>query len=301
MTETATHPNPPLRDVLAAQVRVVGFALRRSALIAMAVIAVTTVLISVQTVGDGKAIDFHPERHILPGLLGLLLPLAVWMSEDRFGAGFLWTLPVDRRTHALARALAGWLWLMGAVALLVLWLLALALLTGGKVFAEETLRVLPSFSPHATGPFEPSAVRGVRWMPQPAHWFIPFTAATATYLFASALALGARRPLRWIVGTVSGFVLLLSFGEALNSDPMTLGADRLLRWLVAGPYGVDALLTARTESLQVSATLATGESIVVWRALPDLQQWAAATLLWTSAGLLLLWAAAARHRERRRI
>lgn len=300
MTETTTHPNPRIRDVLAAQVRLVGFALRRPALLAMAVIAVTTVLISVQTIGDGKAIDFHPERHVLPGLLGLLLPLAVWMNEDRFGAGFLWTLPVDRRSHALARVLAGWLWLMATVALLALWLLALALLSGGKVFAEETLQVLSSFSPAATVPFEPSAIRRVRWTPQPAHWLIPFTAATATYLLASALALGTRRPLRWIVGTGLGFFLLLSLGEAVNSDSMTLGADRLLRWLIGGPYGVDALLTARTESLQVSARLATGESVIVWRALPDLQQWAAATLLWSGAGLLLLWAAVSRHRESRR-
>jgi hypothetical protein len=38
---------------------------------------------------------------------------------------------------------------------------------------------------------------------------------------------------------------------------------------------------------------------VVWRALPDLGDWAAATLLWTGAGLIALLAAACRHRERR--
>jgi hypothetical protein len=38
---------------------------------------------------------------------------------------------------------------------------------------------------------------------------------------------------------------------------------------------------------------------VVWRALPDLRHWAAATLLWTGAGLMALLAAASRHRERR--
>jgi hypothetical protein len=64
-------------------------------------------------------------------------------------------------------------------------------------------------------------------------------------------------------------------------------------------YGLDALLTARTGSLKTEATLSTGETVVVWRALPDVGQWAAATLLWTSAGLVALGAAASRHRERR--
>jgi hypothetical protein len=40
--------------------------------------------------------------------------------------------------------------------------------------------------------------------------------------------------------------------------------------------------------------------VMVWRALPDVGQWAAATLLWTGAGLVALWAAASRHREGRR-
>ena len=52
--------------------------------------------------------------------------------------------------------------------------------------------------------------------------------------------------------------------------------------------------------LHTQATLATGRTVTVWRALPDLGQWAAATLLWTGAGLAALWAAASRHRERRR-
>ena len=56
--------------------------------------------------------------------MGALLPIAVWARDERFGPGFLWTLPVDRRRHALTKVLAGWVWLMGGVALFVLWLLA---------------------------------------------------------------------------------------------------------------------------------------------------------------------------------
>jgi hypothetical protein len=47
-------------------------------------------------------------------------------------------------------------------------------------------------------------------------------------------------------------------------------------------------------------TLTTGERIHAWSALPDLADWRIAALLWTGAGLLAIWAAASRHRERRR-
>lgn len=301
MMQTALHSTPRSRDVLVAQIRAVGFALRGPALVATALVALATLLITTEVMGTGEVIEFHPEHQVLFGMLGLLLPIGVWMGEDRFGAGFLWTLPVDRRRHALAKVFAGWVWLMGAVALLGLWLLVLALFSGGNVFAEETRRVLPSFSFAATGPFDPSAVQDVLWTPEPLLWLVPFTAATGTYLFASALAIGARHPLRWIVGTVFGFFLLVALGEAANAERLLINGDRLLGSLVDGPYGADALLTARTESLQVAATLSTGETIVVWRALPDLREWAMATLLWSGVGLVALAAAVSRHGERRRV
>ena len=74
----------------------------------------------------------------------------------------------------------------------------------------------------------------------------------------------------------------------------------VLESLFEGPYGLDALLTARTTLLNNEATLSTGDRVVVWRALPDVGQWATATLLWTGAGLVTLCAAASRHREGRR-
>jgi hypothetical protein len=158
---------------------------------------------------------------------------------------------------------------MGGVALFVLWSLALTLLSGGNIFAEEMLRVLPTIEP-------------VRRAPEPLLWLTPFTSATATYLLASALGLGTRRPLRWIAGSVIGFYIVSEVFEPL------------LEFVFEGPYGLDALLTARTTLLK------TGDRVTVWRALPDVGQWAMATLLWTGAGLVSLWAAASRHREGRR-
>ena len=229
-----------------------------------------------------------------------MLPIGVWVGDERFGTGFLWTLPVDRRWHALIKVLAGWVWLMGAVALFVLWLLALALLSGGNVFSEETLRVLPSFSGAAPRISTRARCRTCGGRGDGCSGWSRSPRRPARTCSASALALGTRHPLRWIAGTLLGLVLLVVVKNAANVELPVNGYDGLLAWLMRGPYGIDALLTARTESLQVSATLSTGETVVVWRALPDLGQWAAATLLWTGAGLVALVAAASRHRESRR-
>jgi hypothetical protein len=259
----------------------------------MAVAALAALLIPIESLNRGEAIAFHPERQMLPGILGLLLPILVWRGEERFGASFLWTLPVDRRRHALAKVFAGWVWLMGGVALFVLWSLAVTLFSGGNILAEETLRVLRSLQ--LPGALDPAAVETVRWTPEPLLWLAPFTSATAMYLFASALGLATRHPLRWIVGSVIGFYI---------SDAANVGLGNVLESLLdpvfEGPYGLDALLTARTTFLSNEATLSTGERVMVWRALPDAGQWARATLLWTGAGLVTLWAAASRHREDRR-
>jgi hypothetical protein len=300
MMPAALHSTPRPRDVLMAQIRAVGLAVQRPALVATALVALATLLITINVMRSGEVIRFHPEQQELFGVLGLMLPIGVWMGEDRFGAGFLWTLPVDRRWHALARVFAGWLWLMGVVTLFVLWLLALTLVSGGNMLAEESLRLISSFSFPAGGTLDAAAVQTVRWMPQPILWLVPFTTATGTYVIASALALGTRHPLRWIAGMVLAIYVVVGVSEEANAAWLATAPGRLLLGLFDGPYGLDALLTARTGSLKTEATLSSGETVVVWRALPDLGQWATATLLWTGAGLVALIAAASRHREHRR-
>jgi hypothetical protein len=295
---TPLHAVPRPRDVAREQFRALGLVFRGPAAVAAALAAVATVLVLTELLEPVQPIRFHPEHQMLPGVLGLLLPAAVWRGEDRFGAGFFWTLPVDRRRHALARVFAGWAWLMAAVALFVLWLLALTLLSGGSVFPDEVLRVIPpSHTPG--GALDPAAVRTVRWTARPVLWLVPFTAATGTYLLSSALALGARHPFRWLAGSVLGLLVASALLEQADAAWWS-AALRQLDAAYGGPYGVDALLTARTESLKVDGVLPGGERVLVWRGLPRVGQWAAATVLWTAAGLAALWAAASRHRESRR-
>jgi hypothetical protein len=294
------HSTPRPRDVLREQVSALGIAIRLPAVVAVVLAALATIFVASRLFDAGKPIDFAPELSMLPGIAGLLLPIGVWRGEDRFGAGLLWTLPVDRRHHALTRVCAGWVWLMAAVALFVLWLLAITLISGGNVTAESTISVLPSSVVPEPGTLDPASLESVRWAPRPLLWLVPFTAATGAYLLASAFALGTRHPIRWLVGAVLAFFAFLGFAEATHSRVLLQGGNRVLVALMDGAYGIDALLTARTESLHTEATLSTGERVGVWRGLPDLGQWVKATLLWTGVGLAALWAAASRHRERRR-
>lgn len=300
MTEWTLHSTPPPGGVLREQVRAVGLTLRMPAIVAAALLALATLLVTAHALRGDATIGFHPERWVLPGLAGALFPLGVWIGETRFGAGFLWTLPVDRRRHALARVGAGWVWLMAAVACFVLWLLAFALLSGGNVVGEETLRMVSHSALAPNGTVDPGAVRTAVWRPEPLLWLAPFTAATGAYLLASALALGTRHPLRWIVGTVLGFFLFAAVAEAANSAVLLDVPSRVLGPLLSGPWSLETLLVARTESLKVETMYATGERVVVWLGFPDVGQWAVGTLVWLAAGLLALWAAASRHRETRR-
>jgi hypothetical protein len=299
----ARGTRPRLRAVLLEQIRATGLALRWPALLAVAVIAVATLATGFWIVSQGGVVDLPAQPSVLPGLIGALLPFAVWARDAPFAPGFLWTLPVDRRQHALTRVFAGWVWLMAGIALFGLWLLALAVASGGRVPPVETLNLVTA-PPSTSGLLDPAALRTIHWAPGPLIWAVPFTSATAGYLLASAVTLGTRYPFRWAIGTVVAHQFLSIASQVVSSLPRMAWIDDLprhaLRVLIEGRYGVDALLTARTTSLSAAATLTTGEMAVVWSAVPDLGHWRVATLLWTGAGLLALWAAASRHRERRR-
>ena len=299
-----TEPRlPRLRIVLLEQVRVTGHSLRGAALIAAALLALLTLWVALQSASMAGGITLNAWPTQMPGLIGALLPIAVWARDERFGPSFLWTLPVDRRRHALLKVLAGWVWLMAGVATFVLWLLALTSATGGRALPPETL-YLSTFQAATAGPLDPAALQTVPWAPGPLIWAVPFTAATASYLLASALALGSRYPLRWVVGSVLAYVLS-SVASTAASAQLGVGwldhaPGRVMWSLFVSRYGLDALLTARIETLSATAPLTTGQQVQVWWAVPDLADWRTATLLWTSAGVLALWAAASRHRERRR-
>ncbi len=302
-TRSVRPPLPPQRAVLMEQIRATGLALRGAALIVAALVVLITLVAGLQSVSMGVVLNFYEWPTLLPGLLGALLPAAVWARDERSGLGYLWTLPVDRRRHAFTKVFAGWVWLMAGVALFALWWPVLTLASGGSTRPPETLNILTSEVALAR-PLDQTTLQAARWAPGLLIWAVPFTAATASYLLGSALVLGSRRPLRWVVGTVLSYAILSVVSDAAGAR-LRVGwlADApggLLHLLVEGRYGLDALLTARTGTLSTTVALTTGERAMVWRAVPDLADWRIATLLWTGAGLIALWAAASRHREERR-
>jgi hypothetical protein len=303
MTPAALHGTPGWRSVVMAQLRLVGYALRRPALVVAGLSFPATLLLLELGPEDG-VLDFRPERQeLLFGVLGLLVAAGIWFGDERVGSGFLWTLPVDRRSHALARVFAGWVWLMGVVMLSVLWLLAVSAFTGGSVMADETIRLIShparAFTFRAGATLDAGAMQTVHRTARPVLWLVPFASATAVYLIAGAVALGLRQPVRWAAGMVLAVYLLAGLGQALHANWPATAPGRVVRGVFDGRYGLDAVLTARTGSLKTEATLTTGERVVVWRALPDLGHWAAATLLWIGGGLIALLAAVSRHAERR--
>jgi hypothetical protein len=237
MMQGTLHPTPRGRDVVREQVRIVGLGLRREALVTAVVLGILTLRIGIDIVHGSAAAWFDSDDEWFGVVLGsFFFPFAVWRRERRFGPAFLWTLPVDRRRLALAKVFAGWVWLMTALSLFGVWQLALAVLSG-----VTDAQIVP-----------PAA----------------FTEASIMYLFGSALVLGLRHPLRWLLGTLGVLFLLGFFNEALDF----------------GPHSLDTLRSS-------SGFLSAVEDAAA--------QWAITTFLGLGAGLAALWAAVSRHRENR--
>lgn len=198
MTDVTLHPTPRWRDVLLEQIRIVGLSLRPAALIVAVALVIGTAIVVGEIIGTGLGFD---SREMFPtAFIAFLFPFAVWRSDKRFGPAFLWTLPVERRRLALARVFAGWVWLMAALTLFLLWLLGLTLLG--------------------------------RTTPEPLITRIPFIATIGAYLFGSALVLGLRHPLRWLCGTAGVFFLLGGVSQALerfHGVQTLLGSSSLFR------------------------------------------------------------------------
>jgi hypothetical protein len=246
MMQVTLHPAPRPREIVREQIRIVGLSLRREALVAAVVLGVLSLVISINIIQGTAASWFDSDEWTPFVFIAFLFPFAVWRREKRFGPAFLWTLPVDRRQLALAKVFAGWVWLM----------IALAIFTGVQLVLAIASR-LP----------EPKIVSP-----------IAFPGATATYLFGSALVLGLRHPVRWLLGC-GGLAFLIGF---LN-DSITRSRDPLGSLLTRAGF-----FAAVDNTLDVLGTL------------PGFLQWAIPVFLSLAAGLAALWAAASRHRERRR-
>ncbi|HEX8568565.1 MAG TPA: hypothetical protein VF699_01390, partial [Caulobacteraceae bacterium] len=200
MTDLAPRPLPGFATVFPEQVRVVGLAVRREALLLVLGLCLLSAVVLADAVDSGGPLHAMPVPSVAMIALGALAPFAVWKGERVFGGGHLWTLPVERRMHALTKVLAGGLWLLLAVAAVQLWILGVTLSTGGEIVEHETRMLV---GPGGTGDPTP-----VDWNTQPWQWATPFTIAVTCYLIGSAFMLGVKYPLRWGTAAVAAFVAL---------------------------------------------------------------------------------------------
>lgn len=245
MMDVTLHPAPRWRDVLLEQIRIVRLSLVPAALVVAVVLAIGTVLIVGEIIGGGPGFDSN--ETFPTALVAFLYPFAVWRSEKRFGPAFLWTFPVDRRLLALAKVFAGFVWFMATLAFFVLWLLALGLIAGA------------------------SPVNTVAR--------IPYIATMAMYLFGSALVLGLRHPLRWLIGAAGVLSLLGTLGDAMRRSDAS-------QWpSIPGARAVFSVIENATSArLKLSVSAPSTMTAV----------------LSIGLGLAAVWMAASRHRERRR-
>ena len=283
MSAPTSSTLPRTGAVFVEQLGFLGLALRRWAVVGGAVLlALLGLALLEPPVRYGREVGWWF------ALLGVLAPVLTWNTLRADGA--LWTLPVEHRRHALVGVAAGWCWLMVVAAALLAWIVALVVLTDGRlVVAEPRLVLAPGSSA------ESARLAEVAWRTPWWQWVIPFTAATVAYLLGSALVLATRHPWRWAVGTLLVVLLPLTVGEAGEGE-----GSGPRDGLLGQRYGVETLVLGspdgRTSPVTVAA--ADGRPVRAWRELPTLDGWAAATLLWTAAGALALWLATLRLRER---
>lgn len=186
---------------------------------------------------------------------------------------------------------AGWAWLMSALGAALLWIVLITLLGGGTFGADEVRLVLD--------PSEPSGTRTIQWTTPWWQWLALFTGATALYLLGSALLLATEHPWRWVAGAALLVFVLWLPDEGGRAAWLNRAWDAAAYHVSLGPYGLDTLLTAGTEGLEIVRRPPSGEPELAWRELPGPGRWARATLLWTGLGLAAVFGAASRHRQGR--
>lgn len=299
MSDLKLHRLPTPGAVLLEQTRVLGLALRPLGI----GVGLLLAFFGVYALYDNLIGGVHkgPPVVSLPAdlltylsLTGLALPLFLKRgSVTPFRQDLPWTLPVDRARHALVRVAGGWLWLMAAVAVLLLWAVGIPFLSGGGLLEPELHLVAPFTVPR---PLDPSSLPTVMWSIPRWLWLVPFPAATALYLFSSALSLATPHPARWIVGTGLGLLLLAAVAERVDLTWFVDPAAYVLDKLVEGRYGLSTLLTGATVAVP-GVDLPTGEELSMFVGLPTFGRWIAASALWITAGLAGLGLAALRHRD----
>lgn len=235
MTSIALHPVPRWKTVAKEQINAAGVALRTESILflcALGVIAVLVIINAVHAVGQPNSrpdVVFGPAGTIPITLVGFVLPFSVWRSEDPARRSYHWSMPVARVPHTLMKTVAGWLWLMAAVVVYLLFIVVL-----GQVVAH-------------IGGYAGSQHHVPAWQ-----WIIPFTSATIAYLLGSTAIIASDHPWRWIMGVVVAYAIISMVLDALDWN----GAARAWDGIVNGYYGVRAAIFGHVRARYAGASAA---------------------------------------------
>ena len=267
------HAPVPWRVVVAEQLRATGLHLRSAAallLLAYGVLAASMIYLALDvqktnTSHEFQAVSFSYSPGMTFALLAIafIIPLIIWQDEDPPRRAYHWSMPVARSAHTMAKAIAGWCWMTFAVAASLLGLLGLVSMT-------ELLTGLPQYAAHHQAWWE---------------WLIPFTSLTVAYTFASAAAIGTRRPIVWLFGSMAGYFGVYMFVSLAIQDHGRVANH--VASVVTGYYGAGPAMGGWFR--WYDASFAVTDT-------PTLDRWLGSLVIWaTASGVLLAWSL--RHRS----
>ena len=298
-TKMELAPQPAWGAVALEEIRAVGISLRW-AFIGIAVLlsglgAFFTLLSVDAEARGGRAIfPFIPDILTVGTLLALAVPLAVWRSETPEKRTYLWSLPLSRKGAHLPKLLAGWVWVMVATAIYILWVWAVALLTNGPVWEVQMA---------ARGSF-PGYSYGYDW------WLllVPFASATVLYALGSIFVVAMNYPLRWAAGFWLVLVLFLFVDE--------IAKDRRMEEMQAAGMTAEEIYPAVQQGTLLAKLLTPEKPWGMFNVVDPsvrveepiqgemrpvehgrLTHWLTATALWGGLTLIALYIASAAFRE----
>jgi capsular polysaccharide biosynthesis protein len=271
MTSISLHHMPRWRTIAGEQLRVVGLRTRNGGVALVALILVASAMVikaslqardlELRHVGNvSLGMVFTPIVSAVFAVIAALYARVIWQDDDRIRRSYHWMMPVDPRTHALAKVLAGLMWMLAATAL-----------------SMVSIALVSALSSTITG--HPQLAGAFAWWV----WIVPFTSATIAYLLVSAACVGARQPHSWIVG-----LILLYGGALLALDGLGYrDAHGVLRTAFGGEYGVSAALFGQIDRLNTAQL----------QEIPSAARWLGASALWGGLALLLLGATSGRRTD----
>ncbi|MEM7414913.1 MAG: hypothetical protein AAF389_05400 [Gemmatimonadota bacterium] len=282
------HATPP--GVAAVeQLRVVGLSMRREMLVVAAALLGLLILapMSQEIMLEIGPLLLPTDLGPLAFTVGIVPPLLVWRREAFFGESTLWLLPVEHTAHARAKVAAGWLWLMGVVGMGVAVLIGLILIGHGT----DGFRGMVWFATDvAAARAGTGGLEQIPWATPVWGWAHPFFVATCTYLGATAILLGLRRPFHWAIG---GWIVLMAIGLSAEVTTAAWGNALLSGYDVAA----DGLVTGGHDTRQVWVTLPTGRAYWAFTELPTFSSWLSSIAPWTLGTFAACWLATRRSRQ----